>query len=613
MHDTSGLQGGLVQKNHGLSAFKKIPPFRNEENITSLIIYSVFTPYFRMIEGSYASGTSTVPLLGMSIGEMLNRIAAKYPENEAIVSVHQNIRWTYREFLEHVDQVARGLIGLGVEKGFRVGIWAMNHAEWIVVQFATAKIGAIMVNINPAYRTYELEYALKQSEIQTLIIQGRFKTSDYVGMFYEACPEAYEAKPGRISSEKFPFLKNVVFMGDIPYNGMFTWNELLKKAKEVTNDELLERGELLAFDDAINIQYTSGTTGFPKGVVLTHHGVLNNGYIIGEGMGFTEKDRLCIPVPFYHCFGMVLSNLACVTHGSTMVLPAPAFDAEEVLITVEKEQCTALHGVPTMFIAELTHPNFKKYNLKSLRTGIMAGSPCPIEVMKQVNAKMHMSDIVIVYGQTETSPGITMTTTKDPVERRVSTVGRAFPHTELKIVDPKTGKIVPLGEIGEICARGYCVMKCYYNNPSATHATLDSNHWNHTGDLGTMDEAGYFRIVGRLKDMVIRGGENIYPREIEEFLHHHEKIADVYIVGVPDKKYGEELCAWVKVKDGHMLSEQEVKEFCKGKIAHFKTPRYVMFVNDFPMGVTGKIQKFRMREDSIRVLGLEAAEKIETA
>jgi len=566
-----------------------------------------------MVEGSYASGTSSFPLLGMSIGKMLNNIAAKYPDNEALISVHQGIRWTYREFSERVNQVARGLMGLGVEKGDRVGIWAMNHAEWVVVQFATAKIGAIMVNINPSYRTYELEYALKQSEIQTLIIQGRFKTSDYVGMFYEACPEAYEAKPGRISSEKFPFLKNVVFMGNIPYNGMFTWDELVKKADDVTNDELIGRGDVLSFDDAINIQYTSGTTGFPKGVVLTHHGVLNNGYIIGEGMGFTHNDRLCIPVPFYHCFGMVLSNLACVTHGSTMVLPAPTFDAEEVLKTVEKERCTALHGVPTMFIAELTHPNFDKYNLNSLRTGIMAGSPCPIEVMKQVNAKMHMNEIVIVYGQTETSPGITMTTTKDPVERRVSTVGRAFPHTELKIVDSKTGKIVPKGEIGEICARGYSVMKCYYNNPSATHATLDSNRWNHTGDLGTMDEGGYFKIVGRLKDMLIRGGENIYPREIEEFLHHHEKIADVYVVGVPDKKYGEELCAWVKVKEGQVLTEEEVRDFCKGKIAHYKIPRYVLFVNDFPMGVTGKIQKFRMREDSIRILGLEEEAKIETA
>ena len=566
-----------------------------------------------MVEGSYASGTSTFPLLGVSIGKMLNNISAKYPETEAIVSVHQDIRWTYREFLEKVNHVARGLMGLGVEKGDRVGIWAMNHAEWVVVQFATAKIGAIMVNINPSYRTYELDYVLKQAEIQTLIIQGRFKTSDYVGMFYEACPEAYEAKPGRISSEKFPFLKNVVFLGDTPYHGMFTWNELLKKGEEITNDELVERGELLSFDDAINIQYTSGTTGFPKGVVLTHHSVLNNGYIIGEGMGFTEKDRLCIPVPFYHCFGMVLSNFAAVTHGTTMVLPSPAFDAEIVLKTVEKERCTALHGVPTMFIAELTHPDFDKYNISSLRTGIMAGSPCPVEVMKQVNTRMHMSEIVIVYGQTETSPGVTMTTTKDPVERRVSTVGRAFPHTELKIIDPKTGKIVPVGEIGEICARGYCVMKCYYNNPSATHATLDSNRWNHTGDLGTMDEGGYFRIVGRLKDMVIRGGENIYPREIEEFLHHHEKISDVYVVGVPDRKYGEELCAWVKVREGLTLTEQEVRDFCTGKIAHYKIPRYVIFVDEFPMGVTGKIQKFRMREDSIRTLGLHEEAKIETA
>ena len=566
-----------------------------------------------MIEGSYASGTSTVPLRGMTLGEMLDNIAAKYPDTEAVVSVHQNIRWTYREFLKQVHDVARGLMGLGVEKGDRVGIWAMNHAEWLVVQYATAKIGAVMVNINPSYRTYELEYVLKQAEIQTIIIQGRFKTSDYVGMFYEACPEAFEAKPGRISSEKFPFLKNAIFIGDIPYNGMFTWEELLKKTEEITSDELVARGEVLSFDDAINIQYTSGTTGFPKGVVLTHHSVLNNGKIIGDGMGFTEKDRLCIPVPFYHCFGMVLSSLASVTHGSTMVLPTPAFDAEEVLKTVEKERCTALNGVPTMFIAELTHPNFEKYNLKSLRTGIMAGSPCPIEVMKQVNTKMHMSEIVIVYGQTETSPGVTMTTTQDPLERRVSTIGRAFPHTELKIIDPKSGKIVPLGEIGEICARGYCVMKCYYNNPSATHATLDSNHWNHTGDLGTMDEDGYFRIVGRLKDMVIRGGENIYPREIEEFLHHHEKITDVYVVGVPDRKYGEELCAWVKVKDSQVLTDQDVKDFCTGKIAHYKIPRYVMFVSDFPMSVSGKIQKFRMREESVRILGLHEEEKIETA
>jgi fatty-acyl-CoA synthase len=566
-----------------------------------------------MDSGSYDCGTSLFPLLGTTIGGMLNTIAGKYPDTESVVSVHQGIRWTYREFLERVDDLARGLMALGVERGDRVGIWAMNHAEWILTQFATAKIGAIMVNINPAYRTYELEYVLRQAEVQTLILQGRFKTSDYVGMFYEACPGAYDSRAGRLNSEKFPFLRNVIFMGDIPYNGMFSWEDVTRKGHEISRDELQSREEVLDFDDAVNIQYTSGTTGFPKGVVLTHHGVLNNGYIIGEGMNFTEKDRLCIPVPFYHCFGMVLSNMACVTHGSTMVLPGPAFDAGDVLKTVQDERCTALNGVPTMFIAELAYPDFPRYSMQTLRTGIMAGSPCPIEVMKEVNREMNMSEIVIVYGQTETSPGITMTTTKDPLERRVSTVGRVFPHTEIKIVDPKTGRIVPRGGIGEICARGYNVMKCYYNNPSATHATLDSNRWNHTGDLGTIDKDGYVRIVGRLKDMVIRGGENIYPREIEEFLHHHPKIADVYVVGVPDPKYGEELCAWIMAENGESLTAEEVREFCRGKIAHYKIPRHVMFVSAFPMSVTGKIQKFRMREVSIQELGLEDASRIETA
>jgi len=562
---------------------------------------------------SYDCGTSGYPLLGFTIGDMFNSIATRFPDTDAVVSVHQGIRWTYGDLLAQVNSIARGLMALGVEKGDRVGIWAMNYAEWIVVQFATAKIGAIMVNINPAYRTYELEYVLKQAEIQTLIIQGRFKTSDYVGMFYEACPEARESRPGRLNSEKFPFLKNIVFIGDVPYNGLYTWPDLMKKGEKISMDELVAREEILDFDDAINIQYTSGTTGFPKGVVLTHHSVLNNGYIIGEGMNFSEKDRLCIPVPFYHCFGMVLSNLACMTHGATMVLPSPAFNAEAVLKTVEQERCTALHGVPTMFIAELAHPDFPKYSMGTLRTGIMAGSPCPVEVMKEVNRKMNMSEIVIVYGQTETSPGVTMTTTRDPLDRRVSTVGRVFPHTELKIVDPKSGRIMPRGEIGEICARGYCVMKCYYNNPSATHATLDPNGWNHTGDLGTMDHDGYVKIVGRLKDMVIRGGENIYPREIEEFLHHHPKIADVYIIGVPDARYGEELMAWVMVKEGETLTGEEVREFCQGRIAHYKIPRYVKFVTGFPMSVTGKIQKFLMREISIRELKLEDVSRIETA
>ncbi|MCU0632681.1 MAG: AMP-binding protein [Methanolinea sp.] len=566
-----------------------------------------------MDAGSYDCGTSAYPLQGYTIGEMLNMIARKYPRTEALVSVHQGIRYTYSEFLERVNDLARGLMAIGVEKGNRVGIWAMNHAEWVLTQCATTKIGAIMVNINPAYRTYELEYVLRQAEIQTIIVQGRFKTSDYVGMFCEACPEVSTSRPGHLESEKFPFLKNVIFMGETPHQGMFTWQEIITRGQKVSMDELVAREESLDFDDPINIMYTSGTTGFPKGVVLSHHSILNNGYIIGEGMNFTEKDRLCIPVPFYHCFGMVLSNMACMTHASTMVLPGPTFNAEDVLKTVQEERCTALHGVPTMFIAELGHPDFTKYSMQTLRTGIMAGSPCPIEVMKEVNRKMNMSEIVIVYGQTETAPGVTMTTTRDPLERRVSTVGRVFPHTEIKIIDPKSRKIVPRGEIGEICARGYCVMKCYYNNPNATHATLDENRWNHTGDLGTIDEEGYVKIVGRLKDMVIRGGENIYPREIEEFLHHHPKVADVYVVGVPDVKYGEELCAWVMVENGHSLIEEEVKEFCRGKIAHYKIPRYVMFVTEFPMSITGKIQKFKMRETSIQVLGLEDASKIETA
>jgi len=566
-----------------------------------------------MAQGSYASGVSDTPLIGETIGEMLKRIAGQYPDNEALVAVDQNIRWTYEEFLGKVDELACALMALDVERGDRVGIWALNYAEWVLVQFATARIGAVMVNINPSYRTYELEYALKQAEVHTLIMMGRFKNSDYVGMFYEACPEAIEARPGHINSEKFPFLKNLVFMGDIPYNGMFTWNEVIKKGENVSRFELEERADTLTFDNPINIQYTSGTTGYPKGVVLTHHSVLNNGFCIGEGMKFTEKDSLCIPVPFYHCFGMVLSNLACVTHGATMVIPSPAFKAEAVLKAVQDEKCTALHGVPTMFIAELKHPDFKRYNLSSLRTGIMAGSPCPTEVMKAVNEKMHMSDIVIVYGQTETSPGVTMTTTNDPLERRVSTVGRVMPFVELKVIDIATQRMVPRGVTGEICARGYVVMKCYYNNPSATHSTIDADGWNHTGDLGIMDEEGYVRIVGRLKEMVIRGGENIYPREIEEFLHLNPKIEDAYVFGVPDEKYGEELVVWIKLYEGLSMTIEEVREFCDGRIARFKIPRYMKFVDDFPMTVSGKIMKFQMRDAAIKELGLEEAEKIETA
>jgi len=566
-----------------------------------------------MARPSYACGTSDIPLLGVTIGDMLHRTATEYPRADALISVHQGIRWTYADFDDRVDQLAKALMALGVEKGDRVGIWALNYAEWVLVQFATARMGAIMVNINPAYRTFEFEYAMKQAEISTLIIQGRFKTSDYVGMFYEVCPEAMEARPGRIRSNTFPFLRNVVFMGDVSYHGMYTWTDFLEKADAVSDGELCERAESLDFDDAINIQYTSGTTGYPKGVVLTHHGLVNNGFIIGEGMRFGPADRLCIPVPFYHCFGMVLANMACVSHGSAMVLPSPVFDAGAVLRTIQEERCTAVHGVPTMFIAELNHPDFRTTRLDSLRTGIMAGSPCPVEVMKQVNREMHMDEIVIVYGQTETSPGVTMTTTSDPLERRVSTVGKPFPHCEIKIIDPSTGKILPRGETGEICARGYMVMKCYYNNPSATHQTIDANGWNHTGDLGVMDDEDYVKIVGRLKDMVIRGGENIYPREIEEFLHQHPKIDDAYVIGVPDSRYGEELMAWIRPVPGDPLTTDEVLEYCRGRIAHFKIPRYVKFVEEFPMTISGKIKKFEMREISIRELGLEDESRIETA
>lgn len=562
---------------------------------------------------SYAVGTSSAPLIGLTLGEMLERTAKKFPECDAVVSVHQDIRWNYREFLERVDYAARALLAMGVKKGDRVGIWAMNHAEWILIQFATAKMGAIMVNINPAYRTHEFEYALRQAEIHTLFIQEHFKSSDFVRMFYDVCPEASSCDKGEIKSEQFPFLKNVVYMGEEKYDAIYPWSEFWSKAELISRDELQEVEESLDFDDPINIQYTSGTTGYPKGVVLTHHGILNNGNIIGEGMKFSEHDRLCIPVPFFHCFGMVLANIACITHGSAMVLPAPSFNARTVLEAVQKERCTALHGVPTMFIAELSHPDFDKYDLTTLRTGIMAGSPCPVEVMKEVNRRMHMDEIVIVYGQTETSPGITMTTTDDPIERRVSTVGRPFPHCEVKIVDPATNRIVPRGETGEIWARGYMVMKGFYNNPSATSQTLDENGWNHTGDLGIMDEEDYLKIVGRTRDVVIRGGENIYPREIEEFLHQQPEIDDAYVIGVPDQKYGEELMVWVKLAEGVEKEKVVIRDICHGRIAHFKIPRHVKFTDTFPMTISGKIQKFKMREISVRELGLEELENIETA
>lgn len=565
------------------------------------------------VSNSYAFQGSEKPLIGKTIGQMFDEIAQKYPENDAIVSINQNIRLTYRELEDVVNRAAKGFIGIGLKKGDRLAIWATNIAEWIITQIASAKAGIILVNINPAYRTHELEYALRQSESQALLLIDAFKTSNYIQMLQEVCPEIKNSKPGEIHSEKLPFLRTVVLIRGEKQPGMYSWDDILRMGDEIDDEVLAERAEGLDFDDPINIQYTSGTTGFPKGVVLTHHNLVNNGYFIGECMKFTDKDRLCIPVPFYHCFGMVLSNMACLSHGATMVLPAEYFDPVSTMSAVEKERCTALHGVPTMFVAELEHPDFKKFDFSSLRTGIMAGSPCPIEFMKKVNTLMNMREVVITYGQTEASPGITMSSTEDPLERRVSTVGRPMPHTEMKIVDPKSGKMVPRGETGEICARGYAIMRCYYNNPVATDGAVDKEGWLHTGDLGVLDEEDYCKITGRLKDMVIRGGENVYPREIEEFLYTHPAISDVQVIGVPDAKYGEELMAWVKLKEGQSADPDEIKAFCKGKIAHFKIPRYIKFVDSFPMTVTGKIQKYKMREESIKELGLEKAAKMKTA
>jgi fatty-acyl-CoA synthase len=562
---------------------------------------------------SYAFRGSEISLIGKTIGEMFDEVAQRYPDNDAIVSIQQNIRYTYKDLRREIDRAAKGFLSLGLKKGDRLAVWATNIAEWIITQFATAKVGIILVNINPAYRTHELEYVLKQSETNALLLIDQFKTSDYVKMFYEVCPEAKTARPGQICSENLPFLKTAVLIRGEKQPGMYSWSEMLRMGESIPEDEYLQIQEDLDFDDPVNIQYTSGTTGFPKGVVLTHHNILNNGYFIGEWMKFTEKDRLCIPVPFYHCFGMILSNMASMTHGTTMVIPAEYFDPVSTLSAIEKEHCTAVHGVPTMFIAELHHPDFKKYDMSTLRTGIMAGSPCPIEVMKKVNTLMNMKEIVIVYGQTESSPGLTMSSTDDSLERRVSTVGRPMPHTEIKIVNPTTGKTVSRGEPGEICARGYPIMRCYYNNPAATSQAVDEEGWLHTGDIGILDDHDYCKITGRLKDMVIRGGENIYPREIEEFLYTHPAISDVQVIGVPDLKFGEELMAWIILKDGCTATPEEIKDFCKGKIAHYKIPRYIKFTDQFPMTVTGKIQKYLMREASIKELGLESVAKIKTA
>jgi fatty-acyl-CoA synthase len=553
-------------------------------------------------DSSYVHGASDVPFIGDTIGAYFDAVARRFPDRDAVVSRHQDVRLTYAQLGEAAREFARGLLALGVQHGDRVGIWSTNNAEWIIAQFATAKIGAILVNVNPAYRTSEVSYALQQSGVSVLLSQVRHKTSEYARMLAEV-------------RNALPALRKIVLIGedtlDVPLEAI-RWNDVRALAIDVDAETLAARQKRTQPDDAINIQYTSGTTGFPKGATLSHHSLLNNGFFIGEGCGYSELDRVCIPVPFYHCFGMVLGNLACVTHGAAMVIPAPTFDPPATLETVEAERCTSLYGVPTMFIAELALPNFKDYDLSSLRTGIMAGSPCPVEVMKRVQSEMHMPEVTICYGMTETSPVSFQTGKHDSIEKRTTTVGRVHPHVECKIVDEQ-GEIVPHGVPGELCTRGYLVMLGYWNDSENTARAIDTARYMHTGDIAVMDAEGYVNISGRIKDMVIRGGENIYPREIEEFLYTHPAVKDVAVVGVPDAKYGEELCAWIIPKENATVDLASVTEFCKGKIAHYKIPRYVKIVETFPMTVTGKIQKYKMREASIADLGLEAAARIATA
>ena len=551
---------------------------------------------------SYSHGTSTHALLGETIGENLRRIAATFGDSEALVDVPSGRRWTYRQLDAEVDAAAIGLIAAGIEAGDRVGIWAPNCAEWVLLQYATARMGAILVNINPAYRSHELGYVLRQSGIRLLVSAESFKTSDYRAMIGEVSGELDE-------------LERVIFLGSAEWDALAAAGPADPGAADrASGAELLAaRSASLSFDDAINIQYTSGTTGFPKGATLSHHNILNNGFFIGEMCRYTEQDRVCIPVPFYHCFGMVLGNLACTTHGACIVIPAPGFEPAATLQAVQQERCTSLYGVPTMFIAELALPGFASYDLSTLRTGIMAGSPCPVEVMKRVVSEMHMSEVTIAYGMTETSPVSAQTRADDDMDRRVSTVGRVHPHVEVKVIDPDSGLVLPRGVPGEMCTRGYSVMLGYWNEPGKTADVIDAARWMHTGDLAVMDAAGYLNIVGRIKDMVIRGGENVYPREVEEFLYTHPLIEDVQVIGVPDEKYGEELCAWVRLRAGSELTGEDIRAYCTGKIAHYKIPRYVRFTGDFPMTVTGKVQKFKMREVSIAELGLQAASETRTA
>ncbi|HXX52386.1 MAG TPA: AMP-binding protein [Xanthobacteraceae bacterium] len=556
------------------------------------------------LELSYVHGASDQPLIGETIGQFFDNAYAKWASRPALVVRHQKVRLSYAELKQAVDRLAAGLLTLDLNPGDRIGIWSPNNSEWVLTQFATAKAGLILVNINPSYRTAELEYALNKVGCKALILAERFKTSDYVGMLRELAPELGHAQQGKLESPRLPALRSVVLIGDAWHPGTFRFSEIMARGGAKEAQRIAELGPQLQFDQPINIQFTSGTTGFPKGATLSHHNILNNGFFIGEAMRLTPEDRLCIPVPLYHCFGMVLGNLAALTHGACMVFPGEGFDPLATLQTVAEERCTALHGVPTMFIAQLDHPEFGRFDLSSLRTGIMAGSPCPIEVMKRAVAKMNLREITIAYGMTETSPVSFQSSTADPLERRVSTVGRIQPHIEVKIVD-LNGRIVPTGTPGELLTRGYSVMLGYWGDDERTREAIDAARWMHTGDLATIDAEGYCNIVGRIKDMVIRGGENVYPREIEEFLYRHPKIQDVQVIGVPDDRFGEEICAWVKLRPGATASEEEIRAFCRDQIAHYKVPRYVKFVDEFPMTVTGKIQKFIMRERTIAELGLK--------
>ena len=558
---------------------------------------------------SYYHRGESIPLLGITIPEHFSNIVKNFPDKEAIISLPQNRRLTYAKLKNEVDILARGLLGLGFKKGERIGIWSTNNIEWLILQMATAQIGVLLVNINPAYRPLELGYALQQSEVNGLFLIPKFRSSDYVSMLTEMIPELKAHKPDNLSSQDFNFLKRIVLFDPAapentqrPYSGFTTWQEVIKVAENIAPQKLQETTDLLDIDDAINIQYTSGTTGLPKAVVLTHHNILNNAFFSALAMEFTQDDCLAVPVPFYHCFGMVLANLLCFSVGASLVIPCEHFDAGKVLNAIDSEQCTGVHGVPTMFIAELEHTDFKKYNLTSLRTGIMAGAPCPPELVKRVMHEMHCLQILIGYGETEASPLTHLTSINDSAKRRIQTVGRNLPYQEVKVVDVNTRQVLPIGKVGEIYFRGYHIMKGYYGDPKATEKALDEGGWLASGDLGAMDADGYIKITGRLKEMIIRGGENIYPREIEDYIFTHPKVEEVAVFGIPDKYYGEEVMAWIQLHKGMVATADEISDFCKGKIAHFKIPKYIWFVKEFPMTVTGKLQKYRMREIAVEKL-----------